>query len=124
MLGGHSITPMLGTTNANRARQFYEKRLGLRLIEEDGFALTFDVNGLVLRISKVRTLQPEPFTVLGWTVPDIRKTLQALKEVGVSFERFPGMDQDPLGIWTAPSKAQVAWFKDPDGNVLSLTQLT
>jgi catechol 2,3-dioxygenase-like lactoylglutathione lyase family enzyme len=118
------LVAFVSTTNARRARAFYGtvlSVLGLRLVSDDDFALVFDANGTPLRISKVETLVPAPFTVLGWEVADIVKTAASLRESGVTFERYAGMDQDEHGIWPAPGGGRVAWFKDPDGNLLSLT---
>ncbi len=87
------------------------------------FAAVFDLNGTMLRISTVETHQAGPSTVLGWDVPDIATAARALAAKGVTFNIYDGFGQDELGIWTAPgADARVAWFKDPDGNVLSLTQ--
>jgi len=113
----------LGTTNGERARAFYEGTLGLAVTSDDGFALAVDANGTMLRIQKVGPFEPHPFTSLGWDVKDIEAVVASLQERGVTFERFAGMDQDERGIWSAPSGARVAWFKDPDGNTLSITQL-
>ena len=85
-------------------------------------ALVFDVNGTMLRVQKVHELVPARHTVLGWDVPDIAARMKELVERGVRFEHFPGLPQDESGIWTSPSGAKIAWFKDPDGNTLSLTQ--
>lgn len=113
----------IATRDAARARPFYENVLGLRFISEDQFALVFDMNDIMLRVVTVDDLKPQPFTVLGWKVADIIKAVSTLKEKGVTFERYKWMRQDPLGIWTAPEGAKVAWFKDPDGNVLSVSQI-
>lgn len=96
--------------------------LGLRLVDDDPFGLVFDVNQTMVRVFKVQELSPAPYTVLGWKVPEIRTTIAELSSRGVSFERYPGMPQDESGIWITPEGHQVAWFKDPDGNTLSLTQ--
>ena len=101
---------------------FYHKTLGLRLLSEDQFAMAFDANGTMLRVQKVDQLRPAQYTVLGWEVPDLTRTADQLTAKGVTCERFPGMAQDDRGIWDAPSGARVAWFKDPDGNMLSLTE--
>ena len=102
---------------------FYRDTLGLRLVSEElPFALVFDANGTMLRVSVVRELSPAQYTVLGWQVPDIFAMAKDLQQAGVQCERFQGMPQDELGIWKSPSGARVAWFKDPDGNTLSLTQ--
>ena len=122
MLGAETLTAFLATTNGPRARQFYETILGLRLKTDDDFALAFDVGGIELRIQKVKAFVPQPFTALGWRVRSIRKSMSALVRGGVRFERYEFLQQDDQGVWQAPSGAQVAWFKDPDGNLLSVTQ--
>jgi predicted enzyme related to lactoylglutathione lyase len=113
----------VATSDGERARAFYEGTLGLAVTSDDGFALAVDANGTMLRIQKVGQFKPHPFTTLGWEVSDIDDVVARLQERGVTFERFSGMDQDERGIWSAPSGARVAWFKDPDGNTLSITQL-
>ena len=115
------LVAFVGTRDAGRARDFYRDLLGLKLVSEDGFALVFDVNGTMLRVTMVPELVPAKFTVLGWQVPDIEAGVRRLQQAGVTFERYD-FPQDDLGIWTSPSGARVAWFKDPDGNVLSLSQ--
>ena len=122
MLTSSDVIAFLATTNAERARAFYEGNLGLRLLDDNPFALVFDAHGVMLRIQKVQSLNPPAHTSLGWSVSDIRGTIAALVQSGVEFERYAGLSQDPAGIWSSPSGAQVAWFLDPDGNVLSLTQ--
>jgi predicted enzyme related to lactoylglutathione lyase len=112
----------VATNNATNARKFYEKILGLTFVSDDQFALVFDANGTMLRIQKVDNVSPQKFTVLGWRVADISDEVDALSKRGVRFERYDGMNQNESGIWMAPSKAKIAWFKDPDGNVLSLTE--
>ncbi len=105
-----------------KARQFYQTVLGLRLIAEQmPFALVFDCNGIMLRVIGVKELNLNPHTTLGWEVPDIGVAVDALAAAGVWFERYPGMGQDERGIWSVPG-AKVAWFKDPDGNTLSVSQ--
>lgn len=109
--------------DVERAKKFYRDVLGLRLVSEQlPFALEFDANGVMLRLAIAKQVTPAPGTVLGWSVPDIATTVMELNRAGVVFERFEGMKQDELGIWASPSGAKVAWFKDPDGNVLSLTE--
>jgi catechol 2,3-dioxygenase-like lactoylglutathione lyase family enzyme len=117
-----ALISFVATTDLARARDFYGDVLGLPLDDESPFALVFQDNATMLRITAVPSLEPAPYTVLGWAVPDISSTVRDLRERGVAFERFAGVDQDELGIWHAPSGARVAWFKDPDGNTLSLTQ--
>ena len=110
------------TRDRSRAIPFYRDVLGFPLVSEDLFAAVFDLNGTMLRISTVETHQPGPSTVLGWDVPDIAAAARALAAKGVEFNIYEGFGQDELGIWTSPaSDAKVAWFKDPDGNVLSVT---
>src|SRR5689334_10850606 len=122
MLKSNPIIAFVATTDPPRAKKFYAKTLGLRLESEDAFALVFDAGGTMLRVATVAKRQPAEYTVLGWIVPHIRMMVSKLKRRGVSFQRYPGMGQDELGIWTSPSGAQIAWFEDSDGNTLSLTQ--
>ncbi len=122
-LGSSRIVAFVGITNAERAKIFYHETLGLPLVSEDGFALVFDANGTMLRVSIVREVLPAQYTVLGWEVTDIGATAKHLRDAGVTFERYAFLtDQDSHGIWTAPGGARVAWFKDPDGNILSVSQ--
>ena len=122
MLGHCAIIAFVSTTDALRSRQFYEGALGLRCVGDEPFALVLECQGTMLRVSKVEELVPAPFTVLGWRVADLHSAVTELSVKGVVFERFPGMKQDDSGIWSSPGGALVAWFKDPDGNLLSLTQ--
>ncbi len=122
MLGTRPLVAFVATTDASRARDFYTDTLGLRLVSGDRFALVFDAAGTMLRVTTVRQLQPAPYTVLGWDVADIRGSVRELTERGVTFRRYDGLDQDADGVWTAPGGAKVAWFEDPDGNTLSLTE--
>jgi catechol 2,3-dioxygenase-like lactoylglutathione lyase family enzyme len=117
------VVAFLATADLARARRYFEDVIGLRVLGDDPYACTFDANGTVLRVVTVPYLLPAPYTVLGWMVDDIRETADALRARGVSFERFEGMDQDERGVWTAPGGDLVAWFNDPDGNTLSLTEL-
>ncbi|MFN7942993.1 MAG: VOC family protein [Thermoanaerobaculia bacterium] len=122
MLGDRPIIAFVPTRDFAAARAFYEGVLGLRFLAADGFALLFDANGVRLRISKVPQFEPFPFTLLGWEVPDIAPTVEALARRGVRCETFGFPGQDETGVWTAPSGDRVAWFKDPDGNLLSVSQ--
>jgi catechol 2,3-dioxygenase-like lactoylglutathione lyase family enzyme len=122
MLGSSSIIAFVSTKAPAKSKEFYSNVLGLRFVSEDPFAIVFDAGGTMLRVSIVRELQPAAYTVLGWNVADISDAVQNLTTRGVVFERFQGMPQDDLGIWRSPSGAGIAWFKDPDGNLLSLTQ--
>jgi catechol 2,3-dioxygenase-like lactoylglutathione lyase family enzyme len=122
MLGSHDIIAFIGTRDPSRARSFYYETLGLTLLSEDPFALTFDANGTLLRITTVPEVTPAKYTVLGWNVPDIRAATAQLAKSGVHLERFDQLTQDEFGVWTAPGGTRVAWFKDPDGNLLSLSE--
>jgi catechol 2,3-dioxygenase-like lactoylglutathione lyase family enzyme len=124
ILGTSRLVAFAATTDFAKARAFYEGVLGLHLVEDETpFALVFDVGGTMLRVTNVGKHTPAPFTVLGWDVAQIETTVERLVAAGVSFLRFPGMnDNSPNGIWNAPSGARVAWFNDPDGNVLSVTE--
>ena len=110
------------TTDLGRAREFFGTTLGLTCTHEDGVAVVFDANGTMIRVTLVPELTPAPFTILGWEVDDITATARALQSRAVEFLRIDGMGQDADGVWTAPGGDQVAWFHDPDGNTLSLTQ--
>ena len=112
----------LATANAERSRAFYERVLGLAFVADEPPALVFRVGDSMLRIQKVEQVHAVPYTALGWEVSDIRRTVRDLRAAGVVFQRYDGMDQDRDGIWHSPSGAFVAWFRDPDGHVLSLTQ--
>ena len=122
MLSTAKITTFLASAHPERAKQFYGRTLGLRLVSDDQFAVVFDCAGIQLRIQKVETFQPHVFTALGWQVPSIRRSVSTLSKRGVVFERYGFLEQDELRVWQAPSWAKVAWFKDPDGNLLSLTE--
>jgi len=122
MLGSSQLVGFVATTDLDRAARFYGGVLGLDSIYESPVVRVFNANGTKLRVSLVDELVPAPFTVLGWTVDDIQESVRFLQAKAVAFERFPGMEQDELEIWTTPSGDRVAWFRDPDGNVLSLTQ--
>jgi catechol 2,3-dioxygenase-like lactoylglutathione lyase family enzyme len=122
MLAKHDLIAFVATAKPQKAKDFYSDVLGLHLVEDAPFALVFDAGKMMLRVSKVSECVPAPYTVLGWKVPDIRATMQELISKGITFERYAGMPQDALGIWTTPGDDKVSWFKDPDGNTLSLTQ--
>jgi len=116
------IMAFAATTDGAKARAFYEGVLGLRFVSEDAFAVVYDVGGVELRIQKVQALTPQPHTQLGWSVSSIDKVVEELGGRGAAFEKYAYLEQDAQGIWTAPSGAKVAWLKDPDGNLLSLTE--
>jgi catechol 2,3-dioxygenase-like lactoylglutathione lyase family enzyme len=122
MLGSTNIIAFVPTRNPEQARKFYEQTLGLRFVSDDGFALVFDANGVMVRVVRVQEFAPAPYTILGWEVQNIEEVVAKLAQTGVQFERYGFFKQDDLGIWTAPSGARVAWFKDPDGNTLSVSE--
>ncbi len=122
MLHSARIMPFVPITDSKRSRAFYEEALGLRFVSDDHFALVMDFNGTTIRLAKVGKFTPAGFTVLGWQVPAIEHAVADLEKKSVRFEKFSGLPQDDHGIWTAPGGDKVAWFKDPDGNILSLSQ--
>ena len=123
-LGQQPVIAFVAITNPERAMKFYRDTLGLRLLfDQSPFALVFDAHGTMLRVTPVKEVQPAGYTVLGWQVTDIVAAATALKAAGVKFEHYPGLEQDDLGVWTVPGgAAKVAWFNDPDGNILSISQ--
>jgi predicted enzyme related to lactoylglutathione lyase len=122
MLGSSAVIAFAGATDLGRARVFYEQVLGLSMTERSDFACVFDANGTMLRVTAVPQVSRAGYTVLGWQVADIAAAVRDLSAKGVVFLRYDGMDQDDSGVWTTPGGDQVAWFADPDGNILSLTQ--
>ena len=122
MLGSTNIIAFVPTKDSEKARAFYEGVLGLRFVKDDGFAVVLDANGIMIRVAKVPQFTPTQFTILGWQVKDIEKVVQGLQKNGVRCEIFGFFKQDELGIWTAPTGDKVAWFKDPDGNILSVSE--
>ncbi|HMH24854.1 MAG TPA: VOC family protein [Puia sp.] len=122
MLSDKTIMAFIATTDAKKARPFYEEVLGLPVKRTDEYAIVFNSNGIELRMTIVRELHPVPYSVMSWIVPDIHGMIKGLTAKGVVFEKYTFFTQDDAGVWTAPDGTQVAWFKDPDGNLLSLTQ--
>lgn len=123
LAGSAKPITFLVTRDRGRAKAFFGGVLGFPLVGDDEYAAVFEMNGTLLRISTVADHEPPAHTVLGWEVPDIVAAVQALAALGVAFTIYPGFGQDELGIWTAPGSGnRVAWFRDPDGNNLSLTQ--
>jgi catechol 2,3-dioxygenase-like lactoylglutathione lyase family enzyme len=122
MLGPRTIVAFLTTTDYDKAGAFYEGILGLKFIKNDGFAMVLEANGIMIRVSKMAQVSPAQFTVLGWQVTGIENILKGLQQRGVHPERFGFFEQDSLGIWTSPTGDKVAWFKDPDGNILSVSE--
>ena len=108
-------------TDVPRARAFYEGVLGLTFVSENPFVVVFRGQNAIIIAQRVEKFPPLQSTVLGWEVKDIKETVSSLSKRGVVFQRYEGMDQDELGIWKSPD-GKVAWFKDPDGNVLSVSE--
>ena len=121
MLSNQRIKAFVSTVQPSVAREFYEKKLGLNLLSQDKYGIEFEANEAHIRLSVVEKLTPQPFTVLGWDTDDIVATINNLTAKGIIFERYDFIEQDENGIWTAPGGTRVAWFKDPDGNLLSVS---
>jgi catechol 2,3-dioxygenase-like lactoylglutathione lyase family enzyme len=122
MLGSSDVIAFAPATDLARARHFYEQTLGLRVTGENDFACVFDAHGTMLRVTAVPAVVPAAYTILGWRVTGIEAAARDLAARGVVFIRYDSMDQDSNGIWTTPGGDKVAWFADPDGNILSLTE--
>lgn len=122
MLTNAKLMAFVPTGDTVAARAFYERVLGLRFLEEDGFAVTVEANGIRVRLVRIENHKPVQFTILGWEVADIEKAVSDLEGRGVTFQQFGMPNQDARGIWSAPGGARVAWFRDPDGNTLSVTE--
>jgi catechol 2,3-dioxygenase-like lactoylglutathione lyase family enzyme len=122
LLSAARIVAFVPCRDLEHAKAFYVETLGLKFVSQDSFALVLNVNSTMVRIAKVGEFQPANFTILGFEVPDIRQEVSALRAKGISCEHYPGMQQDEMGVWHSPNGARVAWFKDPEGNVLSLTE--
>ena len=124
MLGSSDLVAFVPSTDLRRSREFYQRALGLRVVEEHEYACVLDADGTMLRVTPVESVARAGYTVLGWRVTDIAAVVSALEDRGVTFAQYDGVDQDAQGIWTAPGGDRVAWFTDPDGNTLSLTEFT
>ncbi|MFC6006957.1 VOC family protein [Angustibacter luteus] len=122
MLATSDVVAFAPATDLARARTFYERVLGLRVIDENAYAVVFDAHRTMLRVTAVAKVAHPGYTVLGWRVADLSKSVSGLVSLGVVFARYDGMEQDAQGVWTTPNGDHVAWFSDPDGNVLSLTE--
>jgi catechol 2,3-dioxygenase-like lactoylglutathione lyase family enzyme len=122
VLGSSAVATFVASADPERSREFYEDKLGLTFVSDDEYALVFDANGTTLRIQKAGEFTPQQFTVLGWHVADIDAAMAELRSRGVEFEQYPWMPPESGGVMEFPGGAKVAWFKDPDGNVLSLDQ--
>jgi len=115
------VSVFLATTQPDISRSFYQDTLELTIVDDNDFALVFELHESELRISKVQNFTPHPFTVLDWQVQNIETAMDKLKAAGIEFERYEFVKSE-TGIWTAPDGTMIAWFKDPDGNVLSVSQ--
>ena len=122
MLASATMTPLLGTRQPDAAKAFYADTLGLKFINDDGFALVFEGKNATIRISRVPAVTPPAYAVLAFVVDDIDKAVDALAAKGVTFARYTFFVQDAKGVWAAPDGTKVAWFHDPDMNLLSLVQ--
>lgn len=122
MLASSDVIAFASTTDLARARSFYEAALGLPIVDENAYACVFNAHGTMLRITAVAVVAHPGYTVLGWRVTDISETVTRLESLGILFARYDGMEQDAQGVWTTPNGDRIAWFTDPDGNVLSLTE--
>jgi catechol 2,3-dioxygenase-like lactoylglutathione lyase family enzyme len=124
MLAASDVIAFVSTTDLDRGRAFYEQALGLRVVEQNHFACVIDAHGTMLRLTAAAAVATPGYTILGWQVTDIAAAVASLTGRGVIFNTYDGMDQDDTGIWTTPGGDKVAWFADPDGNVLSLTEFS
>lgn len=122
MLKLEKMVGFVVTLRPEEAKAFYADKLGFRFVSDDDFALVFDANGTMLRVVKAKSWTPQQGTVLGWQVNDIAAYVKHFSTRGVEFQRYEFLHPDAQGIVTFPSGDKVAWFKDPDGNVLSLSQ--
>jgi catechol 2,3-dioxygenase-like lactoylglutathione lyase family enzyme len=122
MLAASKLIGFVPTKDSRRSREFYEEKLGFQFVGDDEFALVMRAGESMIRIAKAGTFTPALYTVMGWEVADIETVVKWLDGRGVAFEKYPFVQDRELGIWTAPNGDRVAWFKDPDGNVLSLSQ--
>jgi catechol 2,3-dioxygenase-like lactoylglutathione lyase family enzyme len=122
VLATSDVIAFASTTDLAKARSFYEATLGLPIMDENAYACVFNAHGTMLRITAVAEVTHPGYTVLGWRVTDISETVAGLESLGVVFARYDGMEQDAQGVWTTPNGDRIAWFTDPDGNVLSITE--
>ena len=122
MLEDKKMKAFVPTVMPAKAKSFYQDVLWLELLSEDEYALEFDANGVLLRVISVPVLKPQEFTVLGWNVPDISSLIRLMNSKGIFCVKYDFLKQDHLGIWKSPGGSKVAWFKDPDGNLLSITE--
>jgi catechol 2,3-dioxygenase-like lactoylglutathione lyase family enzyme len=122
VLNESKLIGFIPVADPNRSRKFYVDTLGLTFRTFDGFAMVLEANGNMVRLVKFDKVTPVPYTILGWEVSGIAAAVRRLAGAGLTFKRFPGFGQDADGIWVAPNGDRVAWFEDPDGNLLSLSE--
>ncbi|HYM08074.1 MAG TPA: VOC family protein [Terriglobales bacterium] len=122
MLAASKLMGFVPTRDSLQSRAFYENKLGFRFVSDDPFALVMQAGESSIRIAKAKDFTPAPYTVMGWEVSDVEAVVKWLTQRGVAFEKYPFVQDRELGIWTTPGGDKVAWFKDPDGNVLSVSQ--
>ncbi|MBX2884588.1 MAG: VOC family protein [Granulosicoccus sp.] len=122
MLKHSKLVGFVATSKPESSRRFYGELLGLSLIEESPYAIVFESHDTIIRVQKTEQVFPPPYTSLGWEVENINEIVRSLSDAGVQFEQFQGLEQDAAGVWSVPNGSKVAWLKDPDGNLLSLTQ--
>jgi len=123
-LDGATLVAFVATVDPDRSHAFYSRVLGLEHVESTPFANVYRVGPATLRVTRVASLAPQGHTVVGWDVPDVYESVEVLRARGVAFLRYGGMEQDENGVWSAPGGARIAWFQDPDGNVLSVGERT
>jgi catechol 2,3-dioxygenase-like lactoylglutathione lyase family enzyme len=119
---GPQLVAFVASSDLERSHAFYSRVLGLKRVEATSYAHEYDAHGTPLRVTIVADHASADFTILGWRVTDVRAAIRELSQHGVVFKRYESLTQDEDGVWVAPSGSQVAWFEDPDGNVLSLQQ--
>jgi catechol 2,3-dioxygenase-like lactoylglutathione lyase family enzyme len=124
VLASASPIAFLPSTDLDRSRRFFADKLALEIEEVTPFACVVRVGTTTLRVTKVDQSHAQPFTVFGWKVLDIYAVVAELRDAGITFVRYDGIDHDPSGVWTTPGGDHIAWFRDPDGNTLSLTQFS
>jgi catechol 2,3-dioxygenase-like lactoylglutathione lyase family enzyme len=122
MLAASKLIGFVPTKDSKRSREFYEGKLGFQFVSDDQFALVMQAGDSMIRIAKAGNFTPAQYTVMGWEVTEIEAMVKWLNGRGVMFEKYPFVQDRDLGIWKTPNGDKVAWFKDPDGNVLSLSQ--
>jgi catechol 2,3-dioxygenase-like lactoylglutathione lyase family enzyme len=122
MLASGKLVGFVPTKDSTKTREFYEGKLGFQFVSDDQFALVMQAGESMIRIAKTKDFTPAQYTVMGWEVPDVEVMVQWLNKRGVKFEKYPFIKDQESGIWITPNGDKVAWFKDPDGNVLSLSQ--